>query len=74
VRSTNDFVPTRTAIQLTELGLSDRVVEELNRVICGTQTVEGAPGLRDEHLPVFDCANRCGKIGRGSSRLPATSA
>jgi ribonucleoside-diphosphate reductase alpha chain len=49
---------------LTELGLSDRVVEELNRVICGTQTVEGAPGLRDEHLPVFDCANRCGKIGR----------
>ena len=26
-------------------------------------TVEGAPHLRAEHLPVFDCANRCGKIG-----------
>jgi len=26
-------------------------------------TVEGAPALRDEHLPVFDCANRCGKKG-----------
>jgi ribonucleoside-diphosphate reductase alpha chain len=27
-------------------------------------TVEGAPHLRAEHLPVFDCANRCGKIGQ----------
>ena len=27
-------------------------------------TVEGAPGLRDGDLPVFDCANRCGKTGR----------
>src|SRR5579863_769145 len=26
-------------------------------------TVEGAPYLRDEHLPVFDCANKCGKKG-----------
>jgi ribonucleoside-diphosphate reductase alpha chain len=26
-------------------------------------TVEGAPHLRPEHLPVFDCANKCGKIG-----------
>jgi ribonucleoside-diphosphate reductase alpha chain len=27
-------------------------------------TVEGAPHLKDEHLPVFDCANRCGKTGK----------
>ncbi len=26
-------------------------------------TVEGAPHLEDEHLPVFDCANKCGKYG-----------
>src|SRR3546814_18466909 len=26
-------------------------------------TLEGAPGLRDMHLPVFDCANPCGKEG-----------
>jgi ribonucleoside-diphosphate reductase alpha chain len=31
-------------------------------------TVEGAPHLRDEHYAVFDCANRCGKIGSASSR------
>ena len=27
-------------------------------------TVEGAPHLRDEHLAVFDCANKCGAIGK----------
>src|SRR5678810_1366008 len=26
--------------------------------------LEGAPYLKDEHLPVFDCANRCGKHGQ----------
>ena len=26
-------------------------------------TIEGAPYLKAEHLPVFDCANRCGKKG-----------
>ena len=27
-------------------------------------TVEGAPHLKDEHLPVFDCANPCGRKGK----------
>jgi ribonucleoside-diphosphate reductase alpha chain len=27
-------------------------------------TIEGAPGLKEEHLPVFDCANRCGTKGQ----------
>jgi len=27
-------------------------------------TLEGAPGLADEHLPVFDCANPCGRLGK----------
>src|SRR5271170_5251557 len=27
-------------------------------------TIEGSPHLRAEHLPVFDCANRCGKLGQ----------
>ena len=26
-------------------------------------TLEGAPNLKDEHLPVFDCANPCGRLG-----------
>ncbi|MBM4107936.1 MAG: adenosylcobalamin-dependent ribonucleoside-diphosphate reductase [Phycisphaerae bacterium] len=49
---------------LKELGLKDGQIERLNEVVCGRQTVEGAPGLKDEHLPVFDCANTCGRIGK----------
>ncbi len=48
---------------LRALGLSKRQIDALNRVVCGTQTIEGAPFLKDEHLPVFDCANRCGALG-----------
>ncbi|GIX07185.1 MAG: hypothetical protein KatS3mg115_1588 [Candidatus Poribacteria bacterium] len=48
---------------LKALGFSEEQIEEANRVICGTQTVEGAPHLKVEHYPVFDCANKCGKYG-----------
>ncbi|MEM7623548.1 MAG: vitamin B12-dependent ribonucleotide reductase, partial [Planctomycetota bacterium] len=47
---------------LKAFGLSASHLESLNRTICGTQTVEGAPHLKDEHLPVFDCANTCGPL------------
>jgi ribonucleoside-diphosphate reductase alpha chain len=49
---------------LTGLGFTRQEIEEANAYVCGTMTVEGAPHLKDEHLPVFDCANRCGKLGR----------
>jgi ribonucleoside-diphosphate reductase alpha chain len=45
------------------LGFTDGQIEEANLYVCGTQTVEGAPGLKHEHLAVFDCANRCGAHG-----------
>jgi ribonucleoside-diphosphate reductase alpha chain len=48
---------------LRALGFRQQEIDEANTVICGSMTVEGAPFLRDEHLPVFDCANRCGKTG-----------
>jgi len=32
--------------------------------LAGTMTVEGAPHLKPEHLPIFDCANRCGRTGQ----------
>ena len=48
---------------LRALGLNRLQIETLNRVICGMQTIEGAPHLKAEHLSVFDCANRCGKTG-----------
>ncbi len=46
------------------LGFTKDQIDAANEVICGQMTVEGAPHLRDEHLPVFDCANRCGKNGK----------
>ncbi len=49
---------------LTHLGFSDKEIEASNRVICGTMTLEGAPHLKEEHLPVFDCANKCGATGQ----------
>ncbi len=48
---------------LRALGLSQKQIATLNETICGTQTVEGAPHLKAEHLPVFDCANKCGRTG-----------
>ncbi|MBY0261150.1 MAG: vitamin B12-dependent ribonucleotide reductase, partial [Phycisphaerales bacterium] len=48
---------------LRELGLTRKQTDALNETICGRQTVEGAPLLRETDLPVFDCANKCGKHG-----------
>ncbi len=48
---------------LEELGFSDTEIDAANDYVCGTMTVEGAPFLKEEHLPVFDCANKCGKKG-----------
>jgi len=48
---------------LKELGLTTNQISKLNATVCGTQTIEGAPLLKEEHLPVFDCANTCGPTG-----------
>ncbi len=48
---------------LTALGFSADQVREASDVICGRMTVEGAPFLQAKHLPVFDCANKCGRYG-----------
>src|ERR1700710_2177521 len=49
---------------LAAVGFSKREIEAANVHICGAMTVEGAPHLRAEHYPVFDCANPCGKVGK----------
>jgi ribonucleoside-diphosphate reductase alpha chain len=48
---------------LAHWGLTRAQIDLLGDTLLGRMTVEGAPHLRDEHLPVFDCANRCGKHG-----------
>ena len=48
---------------LEKLGFTKTEIAEANKFICGTQTIEGAPHLKDQDLSVFDCANKCGKDG-----------
>jgi len=48
---------------LSALDYSQSQIDAANRFACGTMTLEGAPGLKNEHLPVFDCANKCGRDG-----------
>ncbi|NAZ35328.1 vitamin B12-dependent ribonucleotide reductase [Rubellimicrobium sp. CFH 75288] len=49
---------------LRHLGFTRQQIEAANDHVCGTMTLEGAPFLREEHLPVFDCANPCGRKGK----------
>ena len=49
---------------LKGLGLTQKQIDRLNEMVCGTGTVEGAPHLKVEHLSVFDCANKCGRKGK----------
>jgi ribonucleoside-diphosphate reductase alpha chain len=50
-------------VTLARLGYTDAQIDAATLIVCGRQTVEGAPFLKPEHYPVFDCANRCGPLG-----------
>src|SRR6185312_7402352 len=49
---------------LKSIGFSRAEIDAANLHVCGAMTLEGAPHLMPEHLPVFDCANPCGRIGK----------
>ena len=55
----NDY----TFDMLAALGFTSKETAAANIYCCGAMTVEGAPELKDEHLAVFDCANKCGREG-----------
>ncbi|HEY0396416.1 MAG TPA: LAGLIDADG family homing endonuclease [Candidatus Elarobacter sp.] len=61
--TTEQLVDWNHSILRDTLGFTQTQVEEASDVICGRMTLEGAPFLKDEHLPVFDCATPCGKHG-----------
>ncbi|MBY0423804.1 MAG: vitamin B12-dependent ribonucleotide reductase, partial [Parvularculaceae bacterium] len=56
---------------LRDLGFGDEEIHAANLYCCGAMTVEGAPHLRPEHLPVFDCANPCGRLGERALSVDA---
>ena len=49
---------------LQHLGFTQEEILAATDFCCGTMTVEGAPHLKPEHLSIFDCANRCGRLGQ----------
>lgn len=49
---------------LAGIGFSKADIEAANNHVCGTMTLEGAPFLKKQHYPVFDCATPCGRIGK----------
>ncbi len=49
---------------LNALGFARPDIDAANLHVCGAMTLEGAPHLKAEHLPVFDCANPCGRTGK----------
>ena len=51
---------------LKAIGFARSEIDAANLHVCGAMTLEGAPHLKAEHLPVFDCANPCGRIGKRS--------
>ena len=56
---------------LKTLGFSRADIDAANMYVCGAMTLEGAPYLKEQHLPVFDCANPCGRIGKRSLSVEA---
>ena len=53
------------------LGFTPDEITAAQDHIFGNLTIEGAPGLKEEHLPVFDCATPCGAKGTRSIDWPA---
>jgi ribonucleoside-diphosphate reductase alpha chain len=53
----NQTVP----MALRKLGYSQMQIDAIIDYIDKTETIEGAPALKDSHLPVFDCAFKAAK-------------
>jgi ribonucleoside-diphosphate reductase alpha chain len=51
---------------LKSIGFNQANIEEAELYACGTMGIEGAPGLNQEHYPVFDTATPSGKNGKRS--------
>lgn len=60
MKSIDEWTPHINPKALKEKGLTQKQIMEAQVFVGGAQTIEGAPHVKEEHLPVFDCANKCG--------------
>ena len=61
----NNTIP----LALRKLGYSDEQITAICEYVEEKETIEGAPQLKDQHLPVFDCADRTANGERSIRRL-----
>ena len=59
---------------LAKIGYDEQQKKAIVDYVDQEETIEGAPGLKDEHLPVFDCAFPRRRTARGQSSTSGTSA
>lgn len=59
-RVIDEWTPHANIKALQAAGLSNEKIREAKLYIEGAQTMEGAPGIKKDHIAIFDCANRCG--------------
>ncbi len=48
----------QVSLALKNLGYNEAEIEQITKYISERETIEGAPGIQEEHLPVFDCSFR----------------
>ena len=48
---------------LSHFGFTKEQIVQASEYICGVMTIEGAPHIQEHHLPIFDCAAKCGTKG-----------
>jgi ribonucleoside-diphosphate reductase alpha chain len=63
LKLSDDILNNPNANILKEIGFSQNQIQEANDYAFGLMMLEGAPYLKIEHLPIFDCANLCGTKG-----------
>ncbi|OGN01446.1 MAG: ribonucleoside-diphosphate reductase, adenosylcobalamin-dependent [Candidatus Yanofskybacteria bacterium RIFCSPLOWO2_12_FULL_43_11b] len=50
------LVNTHVPLALRRLGYSNEQIEDISKYLMDKETIEGAPHLKEEHTPVFDCS------------------
>lgn len=62
-KSLDEWTPHISPKELKKHGLKGEEISRAVIYVSGAQTLEGTHLIKEEHLPVFDCANKCG-IGK----------
>ena len=60
MKSLDEWTPHINAKVLAQKGLTPHQIQEALVYVGGSQTIEGAPHIQEEHYDIFDCANKCG--------------